>query len=92
MKKAEIKYSFVIIVLILLIVIAFILINSNAFGKTEKFVSGCVSSSPAFEYKCANEVKAGSTTCDFLGGWSVDRAKDCPKLNNKEVQCCYKER
>ena len=91
MRKAEMKYSFVIIVLILLIVITFILINSDAFGKTDKFVSSCVSNSPIFEYKCANQVKSGATTCPLLG-WSIDRAKECPKLSDKEVQCCFKER
>lgn len=82
------KFSFIIIVLILIIVIAFIIINSNAFGKTKKFVTSCVSSSPAFQYKCADTLIDGGTDCPFGQGWSVDRSKEC----SEGVQCCYKER
>ena len=87
-KKADMKYSFIVIVLILLIVIAFILVNSGAFGKGKQFVSSCISANPAFEYKCADKISEGATTCSYADGWSIDRSKDC----GEGIECCFKER
>lgn len=89
--KAEIKFSFIVLILVLIIVLAFIIINSGVFAKTQKFVSSC-KSTQLFEYKCANTIDKGKPTqLTCPGGWSVDMSKDCEKIDKKEVECCYRD-
>lgn len=94
-KKADEKYGFITIVLILVIVIIGILLHSKVYGKTDKFVSSCNGPLP-FEYKCANEIENNlkdgkpSMTCPSDSDWMVNAAKECEKKDDAAPQCCYK--